>query len=60
MRGSWPADNGFGSELIDGSSSKITCLQWGVISVRAQTISNVIFSAELLYSNHKINSRALK
>jgi hypothetical protein len=32
----------------------------GVISVRAQTTPNVIFFAKLLYSNHKINSRALK
>jgi len=35
-------------------------IQWGVISVRAQTTPNVIFFAELLYSNYKINSIALK
>ena len=32
-------------------------VQWGVISVRAQTTPNVIFFAKSLHSSHKINSR---
>ena len=35
-------------------------LQWVVISVRAQTIPNVIFFVELPYCNCKIKSIALK